>query len=89
MANPVYVNAAPDPRPGSRGYFVWYWTVSAEGRSKWVHAIHPWYTLRSLLAKHIPDLPAQYLEEITTRWYFYVFHRYPAEVKGKNPVGKG
>lgn len=51
------------------------------GLRRWSTNPHPWTTLRRLLAKHIPDLPAQYLDQITSAWYLQVFHHPPVGSK--------
>ncbi|WP_243063203.1 hypothetical protein [Humibacter sp. RRB41] len=85
MANPIYVDAAPDPKPGSRGYLRWYWTLGP-GLAKWAASPHPWTALHTHLADKVPP---QYLDQIVSAWYHDVFHHWPAEAKGKNPLGKG
>lgn len=86
MGNPAYIDAKPDPRPGSRGYFVWYWTVSAEGRSKWVTSPHPWTALRRHLRGKVP---AAYLDRTVSLWFHHVFGYWSGDRKGSNPVGPG
>jgi hypothetical protein len=52
-----------------------YWT-KGEGLAKWSTNAHPWTTLERLLRKHIEN--PQLRKATTTRWYYIVFHKYPA-----------
>jgi hypothetical protein len=85
MANPAHIDVVADPRPGSRGYLKWYWT-KGPGLAKWRLSPHPWTALRRHL---LGKVPAAYLDETVSQWFHDVFGYWPAERRGKNPVGKG
>jgi hypothetical protein len=34
MGNPAYIDAAPDPKPGGRGYLKWYGTLTCSARHR-------------------------------------------------------
>lgn len=57
------VQAAPNPKPGSPGFFKWYW-VYGPGRKKW----SKWRELYAHILKHVgnPNMAAR----ITESWYF-------------------
>lgn len=62
-----------------------YWTVG-EGLAKWATDPHPWTALYHHLIKYLPPNEAK---RTAAQWYHQVFHRWPGETKGKNPVGPG
>lgn len=77
-------DATANPKPGTRGYLKWYWT-KGPGLAKWSTNAHPWTTLRDHLLKH----GVAYADRVAAQWFHDVFHIWPGERKGKNPVGKG
>jgi hypothetical protein len=81
-----HINAVADPRPGSRGYFKWYWCYGP-GLKKWAPSIHPWTKLRNHMLKY-PGA-AIHANEIASSWFHEVFGIWPGERKGKNPLGPG
>ena len=85
MGNPLYIDAKPDPRPGSRGYLRWYWTLGP-GLKKWAASPHPWTALHRHLRGKVP---AAYLDATVSAWFHAVFHIWPGERGGKNPLGPG
>jgi hypothetical protein len=78
-------DAVADPRPGSRGYLKWYWT-KGPGLAKWATSPHPYTALKNHLRKY---LPATYLDQVVAQWFHDALGIWPAERKGKNPLGKG
>lgn len=78
-------DAHADPRPGSRGYLKWYWT-RGPGLAKWATSAHPFTALRNELIKHVSPT---YVNRVVAQWFHDVFGIWPAERKGKNPLGKG
>ncbi|WP_382307308.1 hypothetical protein [Herbiconiux sp. UC225_62] len=78
-------DAVADPRPGSRGYLKWYWT-KGPGLAKWATSPHPYTALKRHLRGKVP---AAYLDQTVAQWFHDVFGIWPAERKGKNPLGKG
>lgn len=81
-----HVDVVADPRPGSRGYFKWYWT-KGPGLAKWANHLHPWTTLRNHMLKY-PDA-APYANQIASQWFHDVFGFWPGSRQGLNPVGPG
>jgi hypothetical protein len=79
-----HIDVVADPRPGSRGYFKWYWT-KGPGLLKWVGHPHPWTTLRNHLLKYIPV----YANETASQWFHDTFGFWPGERQGLNPFGPG
>jgi hypothetical protein len=80
------VEATADPRPGSRGYFRWYWT-KGPGRAKW----STWTELYDHIAKHVG--PGPKAKRITESWYFATTGRHGGSdanrvAHGKPPRGK-
>lgn len=61
----LHVDVVADPRPGSRGYFKWYWT-KGPGLRKWIASPHPWTALRNHLLKHMGPL---YVEATAAKWF--------------------
>lgn len=85
MGSPGYINAKPNPKPGSRGYLKWYW-VAGPGLAKWATSPHPWTTLKRHLRGKVP---APWLNDTVSSWFHFVFGIWPGERKGDNPVGPG
>lgn len=85
VSNPLYVDAAADPRPGSRGYLKWYWT-KGPGLRRWAASPKPYTALKMLLRGKVP---AVYLDRTVADWFKAVFGIWPGERAGKNPVGPG
>lgn len=85
MGNPAYIDAVPNPKPGSRGYLKWYW-VAGPGLKKWAASPHPYTALKRHLRGKVP---APFLDATVAAWFHFVFHIWPGERKGKNPLGPG
>ncbi len=86
MANPAYVDAAPDPKPGSRGYLKWFWCFGP-GRAKWATSPHPFTALRSHLVKF---LPPELVDRVTADWFHLALGFWPGTPHvGPVPVKKG
>ncbi len=62
-----------------------YWT-RGEGLARWSTKPHPWRTLRRLLRRH-PGIRDP--EGLASHYFKIVFHMWPGERKGDNPVGPG
>lgn len=62
-----------------------YWT-KGEGLAKWATSPHPWTALRDHLAKYMSPERA---DQTASQWFHDVFHMWPGERKGSNPVGPG
>lgn len=77
------LRAGPDPRDGHQ--FEVYWTKE-EGLARWATKPHPWRTLRRLLRKH-PEIHDP--EGLASHYFHLVFHYWPGERRGSNPVGPG
>jgi hypothetical protein len=73
---------------GSGASLKHYWT-RGEGLAKWRDSAHPWTALYRHLRKHMADRPASVVRAVTSRWFHDATGHWPAERKGKNPVGKG
>lgn len=81
----AHIDVVANPKPGTRGYLKWYWCYGP-GRSKWVYSAHPYTALKKHLRKYIDPI---YLDKTVAQWFHDVFHIWPGERFGKNPVGKG
>jgi hypothetical protein len=62
-----------------------YWKTG-KGAAKWIPTAHPWTNLYNHLKKHLPDEMAK---RVASQWYHDIFHRWPGETKGANPLGPG
>lgn len=80
-----HVDGIASPRPGSRGYLKWYWT-KGEGLAKWATSPHPWTALYRHLRKYMVD---EIAKRTASQWFHDVTGLWPAERKGRNPLGKG
>jgi hypothetical protein len=78
-------DAVADPRPGSRGYFKFYWCYG-EGRKRWVGLPHPFTALKTALRGKVP---ASYINRVVAAWFEEVYGYPPSARQGVNPVGKG
>lgn len=72
---------AANPKPGSRGYFKWYW-LYGPGVKKW----HDWTSLHRHLRTKVGATRAK---RITSVWYKERFGIWVGEKKGQNPRGPG
>jgi hypothetical protein len=63
-----------------------YWTEDPEGLAKWATSPHPWTALRDHLVKYMSPERAN---QTASQWFHSVFHMWPGERKGSNPVGPG
>jgi len=86
MANPAWIDATADPTPGSRGFLKWWWCFGP-GAVRWVPRLHPWTSLYHEMLKHKDTAP--YAKQIASAWFHTVFHYWPGERKGLNPIGPG
>jgi hypothetical protein len=85
VATAVEESLAREARSTSANQLKDYWT-KGEGLAKWAEAPHPWTTLRDHLLKFLsPDLA----DRTAAQWFHSVFHYWPGDQKGKNPVGPG
>lgn len=84
LSGAFHINVVADPRPGSRGFFKWYWT-KGPGLRKWRFSAHPWTSLRNHLRKYIP----QWADETASVWFRDTFGYWPGHRKGRNPFGPG
>jgi hypothetical protein len=82
----VHIDVVADPRPGSRGYFKWYWCYGP-GRVKWYHHPHPWTTLRNHMLKYPGAAP--YANRIASQWFRDTKGYWPSHRQGLNPFGPG
>ena len=62
-----------------------YWT-RGKGLAKWADNPHPWQTLYNHLIKYVPPHIASGL---TSNYFHDVFHIWPGERNGVNPLGPG
>lgn len=80
------VEVTANPKPGSPGFFKWYWT-KGPGLAKWRSSPHPWTTLYNHIVKHVGN-PAM-AKRIAAQWFHDTMGYWPGDRKGKNPVGPG
>lgn len=80
------VEATANPKPGSRGYFKWYWT-KGPGRAKW----STWTELYHHILPKVTN--PNMAKRITEAWYFQTTGRHGGSdanrvAHGKPPRGK-
>jgi hypothetical protein len=68
----LHIDVVADPRPGSRGYFKWYWCYGP-GRAKWINSPHPYTALRGHLRKHM----AAHVSATAAQWFHDVLGFWP------------
>lgn len=64
------------------------WYTKGEGRAKWIGKPHPWTALYRRLLRHM-DGDVDKAKRTAAQWFHDATGHWPAERKGKNPVGKG
>jgi hypothetical protein len=63
-----------------------FWTTDPRGLAKWADKPHPWTSLYRHLRRHVGSIRAK---RMAAQWYHVVFHQWPGERKGNNPLGPG
>jgi hypothetical protein len=63
-----------------------FWTRDPRGLAKWADKPHPYTSLYRHLRKYLGSARAK---RAAAQWFKIVFHIWPGERKGKNPLGPG